>query len=90
MPAAMATTPTVRVDPKGRLTIPRELRQALGIEPGDLFFVEAEADGAVLRYARAENPFDALAEHALREHYAGQTRVLRDFARDEQIDLDAE
>ena len=81
---------TVTVDSKGRLTIPQELRQALGIEPGDTLFVETENNGTVLRYAKAENPFDALARHAEQEYHAGRTRTLRDFARDNDIDLDVE
>jgi AbrB family looped-hinge helix DNA binding protein len=88
-------THTVKVDSKGRLTIPAELRQSLGIEPGDTLFVEVESAGnsethsRVLRYAKADNPFDALARHAETERRAGRTRNLRDFARELDIDLDA-
>ncbi len=78
----------VRVDKKGRLTIPKSARQALGIEPGDTFFVEV--DGDTLRYARAENPFDALARHAIEEYRAGRTQNLRDFAREQNINLNDE
>ena len=67
---------TVTVDAKGRLTIPKEDRAALNIKPGDTFFVERE--GQTLRYARAENPFEALAEEAIREHRAGRTHRLGD------------
>lgn len=80
---------TVKVDAKGRLSIPQELRQELGIEPGDTLFVEREEGASVLRYAKAENPFDALARHAEREYRAGRLRNLRDFAEDEGITLDA-
>lgn len=86
----MAGTVTVKVDPKGRLTIPRRLREGLGIEPGDAFFVEGDEEGKVLRFAKAENPFDILAEHALREHRAGRTRGLREVAADLGVALDDE
>ena len=43
----------------------------------------------MLRYAKAENPFDALAERALAERQAGRTRSLREFAAENAIDLDA-
>lgn len=79
---------TVRVDNKGRLSIPREAREALGVQPGDTFFVEYE-DG-VLRYAKAENPFDGLARHAKEEYHAGRTRDLREFAQAQDIPLDGE
>ena len=79
---------TARVDEKGRVTIPRSAREALGIEPGDLLFFQQE--GSVLRYTKAENPFDALAGQAVKEHRAGQTRNLREFARTQNIPVDAE
>ena len=84
----MATITAVRADAKGRLTIPRQLRQELGIEPGDIFFLDAEE--GVLRFAKAENPFDILAEHALAEYRAGRTKSLRDFAAENNISLDDE
>jgi len=58
-----ARTITVRVDTKGRLPIPEVLRKTMGIEPGDLFSLEA--DDGVLLFAKVENPFDILAAHAL-------------------------
>lgn len=81
---------TVKVDAKGRLSIPRELRDELDIQPGDTLFVEREEGHAVLRYAVAENPFDVLADHAEREYRAGRTRSLRSFAADEGFSLDEE
>jgi hypothetical protein len=60
----------------------------LGVEPGTTFFVRRE--GNTLRLAKAENPFDALARHAIEEHRAGRTRSLREIAREEGIALDAE
>jgi len=83
-------TGTAGVDAKGRLSIPRRLREELGIEPGDTFFVEGGDGQGVLRLAKAENPFDALIEHALQEYRAGRTRSLGDLARENNIDLDAE
>jgi AbrB family looped-hinge helix DNA binding protein len=84
----VSTTQTVRADAKGRLTIPQDLRTGLGIEPGDTFFVEADAEQRVLRFAKAENPFDVLIEHALTEREAGRTRSLREFAAENDIALD--
>ena len=86
----MATMTTVKTDAKGRLTIPRHLREEMGIEPGDTFFLEADEERGVLRFAKAENPFDLLAEHALAEYRAGRTKSLRDFADEHAIALDDE
>jgi AbrB family looped-hinge helix DNA binding protein len=84
----MATSVSVKVDAKGRLVIPQQFRSSLNIHPGDVLFVEQEGD--VLRYAKADNPFDLLAEHALREFEAGKTKSLRDFAAENNIALDGE
>jgi AbrB family looped-hinge helix DNA binding protein len=77
------------VDQKGRLLIPDAIRKQYGIEAGDIFFIQVEETG-VIRYARAENPFDLLAEHAIREYRAGRTRDLREIAAEEGVDLDSE
>jgi hypothetical protein len=51
-----------------------------------LFVQETEG---VLHFAKAENPFDGLARHAVEEYRAGRTRSLGDIAREEGIDLGA-
>ena len=86
----MSAPVTVKVDPKGRLTIPRRLREELGIAPGDTFFVEADGERTVLRYAKAENPFDVLAEDAEAEYREGKTTNLRAYADEHGISRAAE
>ena len=80
----------VTVDAKGRLSIPSELRDELGIEPGDILFVERENGNNVLRYAKAANPFDLLAEAAASELHAGETKNARQIARELGMKLDHE
>jgi AbrB family looped-hinge helix DNA binding protein len=75
---------------KGRVLIPDAVRKRLGISAGDVLFLQVEEETGVLRYAKADNPFDILAEHALREYRAGRTRTLREIAAEEGVDLDAE
>jgi AbrB family looped-hinge helix DNA binding protein len=84
----MPTDLSVKVDAKGRLSIPGSLREELGIRPGDTLFVQIEE--GTLRFAKAENPFDILARHALEERRAGRTKRLRDFAAENEIALGAE
>jgi AbrB family looped-hinge helix DNA binding protein len=77
----MSKAVAVTVDDKGRLTIPAKDRKELGVEPGAVFFVERK--GNILQFARAENPFDGLARHALEEYAAGKTRNLREITREQ-------
>ena len=79
----------VTVDAKGRLSIPVEMRDELGIRAGDTLFIESDPDHGVLHLAKAVNPFDGLAQHAIAEYRAGRTRSLRAYAADRKIDLDA-
>jgi len=81
-------TTRVKVDAKGRLTIPQAVRNEMGIEAGDLYFLEADEALGVLRFAKVENPFDVLAAHAIAEYRAGRTTSLRDFAAENGFALD--
>ena len=75
----------VQVDSRYRITIPKEVRE--GVQPGDVLFVERSDDHGVpvYHYAKAENPFDVLAGHALMEYRAGQTVGLDEvFADDDE------
>ena len=78
---------SVRVDSKGRLAIPKKIRQQLDVKPGDTFFLQSE--GRVLRYAKAANPFDELADYALEQYRRGETKGLRRFAGERAARLDA-
>lgn len=77
-----------KVDAKGRLSIPANIRTRAGLQPGDVYFIAVE--DSEIRLAKAINPFDALADQAISEFNAGKTMTLRQFAQEEGIDLDAE
>ncbi|MBX3071168.1 MAG: AbrB/MazE/SpoVT family DNA-binding domain-containing protein [Thermomicrobiales bacterium] len=81
---------SVRLDEKGRLTIPRSVREALRLEPGDVLFLETDEGNRTLQLAKAFNPFDVLAEHALAEYRAGRTKNIRQIAEEMGVDLDNE
>ena len=76
----------VMMDDKGRVMIPKKVREEINVQPGDALFLHRE--GGTLQLAKAENPFDALAQHAEREFRAGRTRSLRDIAADEGVTVD--
>ncbi|MFD1674079.1 AbrB/MazE/SpoVT family DNA-binding domain-containing protein [Alicyclobacillus fodiniaquatilis] len=77
---------SVRLDDKGRLTLPRDVREALRAQPGDVFFIQPEEDG--VRLVRAGNPFDALTAEAIQEDDAGETIALDDILKREGISID--
>jgi mRNA interferase RelE/StbE len=47
----------VTLDDKGRVSVPRELREELALQPGDTLFIERS--GATLRLAKALNPLES-------------------------------
>lgn len=76
---------TTRVDDKGRISIPASVREQLGLESGDVMFLDVQ--NKVLRVAKADNPFDALIDEALDEFESGETTSLREFATEEGVEL---
>ena len=76
----MKETVAVRVDDKGRITIPLKIRQELNIKAGDVFFMLPEKTGFLL--AKVENPFDILTKHAREEARQGKTIPFEEFAKD--------
>jgi AbrB family looped-hinge helix DNA binding protein len=79
---------TVKTDAKGRLTIPQDLRAQLGIQAGNIFFLEVEE--GVMRLAKAENPFGLIAQDAIAQYRAGETKSLEEFAAENGFSLDDE
>mgnify|MGYP001497849962 CR=1 FL=1 len=67
-----------RVDSKGRIVLPRETRTELGLEPGDILFVDTNGDRRIIYMAKPDNPLDMLAISALEEDRAGLTVDLDD------------
>lgn len=82
----MAKAIPVRLDDRGRILIPGTIREALHAEPGDIFFIQQDENG--MRVIKGEDPFDALADEAIREDDAGETIVLDEILRREGIALD--
>ncbi|MCK8827037.1 AbrB/MazE/SpoVT family DNA-binding domain-containing protein [Natroniella acetigena] len=76
-----------KVDDKGRITIPKEVRESSGIEKGEVLFINAEL--GQLKLTRAvEDPIVKLKEYAEKEYEEGRTRNLRDYAKEKGMELD--
>jgi bifunctional DNA-binding transcriptional regulator/antitoxin component of YhaV-PrlF toxin-antitoxin module len=73
----------LKLDARGRLTLPLKMRKDFNIEPGDVFFVKPEKTG--IHLVKIENPFDILAEHALHEYEQGNCIKIRELASKNKI-----
>ena len=80
----------VRIDDKGRVTLPRSMRKALGIKAGDTLFFKYDPQSNRLQIAPAMSPFDTLAEEAVKEYKEGRTRTIEEYAKEKDIRLDVE
>lgn len=58
VPAPPTRKQIAKVTSKGQITIPVEIRQALGVKPGDKLIFERGADGGLLIRKLDEFPFD--------------------------------
>lgn len=47
-----------RITSKGQITVPQEIRHALGVQPGDKLIFEQEGGGVRVRPARTKSPFE--------------------------------
>jgi AbrB family looped-hinge helix DNA binding protein len=81
-------TVSVKIDAKGRFSIPVEIREELGIEPGDVFFIAADPAHGLLHLAKAIDPFDGLAAHAVESYRAGRALTLDEYLISQGIEDD--
>jgi AbrB family looped-hinge helix DNA binding protein len=83
------TLQATRIDSKGRIVLPRETRTELGLEPGDILFVDTDGERRVIYMAKPDNPLDVLALAALEEDRAGLTIDLDDaLAALDEVDIE--
>jgi AbrB family looped-hinge helix DNA binding protein len=69
----------VTIDSKGRLSIPKELREELELGAGDVVFVKREGD--TLRLAKAVNPLASAVAEGVAEYRAGRKIALKRLAK---------
>jgi antitoxin PrlF len=47
-----------KITSKGQITVPREIRKALGVAPGDKLLFEQDGAGVRVRPVRTKSPFE--------------------------------
>ncbi len=70
------------VDKKGRLTLPKNIREIMGIKAGDAVFMKIEEEQYRIIISKAQNPFDDLAKDAIREYKQGRTETVEEFVKE--------
>jgi len=71
-----------KITSKGQITIPREVRRALGVRPGDRVLFETDEKGVRVRPARTESPFAkyrGIGNPGIRSGRAGIVRWVREM-----------
>jgi len=81
---------SVKVDGKGRVTIPLEAREAFGVKEGDVFYFGFDLMDGIMVFAPAENPLLQRLEEGRAEYEAGLTKSLDEVAADLGITIDRE
>jgi AbrB family looped-hinge helix DNA binding protein len=78
----------VKADAKGRISLPKAIRDELNVKEGTPFFVKFIRGKRVIILAPAINPFDILAEQAMEEYKGGKTTSIEEYAKNHGINLD--
>lgn len=73
----------VTIDSKGRLSLPRAIREELGLAPGDVLFLEREGD--TVRLAKAVNPLQAAVAEGIADYRAGRKIALKPLAKKHRV-----
>lgn len=77
----------VKLDNKGRVTLPKNIRKALGLKAGDTVFLKYELKNNQLLLAPAISPFDILADYAVKEYKEGSSTTIEEYAKKHGVSL---
>ena len=75
-----------KVDEKGRITLPKEIREKTGINKGTVLFIDPEL-GQVKLTRAVEDPIAKLKEYTEKEFISGNTKDLRKYAKEKGIEV---
>lgn len=82
----MAEKCKTKVDQKGRITLPKKIREEAGIKAGEVLFINA-AQGYVELIRVVENPLEKLKNYTEKEFNEGRTKNIRQYAREKGINI---
>jgi AbrB family looped-hinge helix DNA binding protein len=66
-----------RITSKGQITVPHEIRRALGVGPGDKLLFEKDGSGVRVRPVRTKSPFEKYRGIASPGIHRGRKAVVR-------------
>ena len=66
-----------RITSKGQITVPHEIRRALGVRPGDKLLFEKDGSGFRVRPVRTKSPFEKYRGIGSRSIPCGRKAVVR-------------
>lgn len=76
-----------RVDDKGRLVVPKKVREENEIEAGDLFVLREDSEAGTITFVKMQDEVLRRIAEGEAEYKAGLTRSLDDVAAELGIDL---
>lgn len=70
-----------RITSKGQITVPRDIRRALGVRAGDQLLFEQDGNSARVRPVRTDSPFEKYLGIGLPGMPSGRKAILRRIRR---------
>ncbi len=83
-------TMTAILDSKGRLVVPKQMRDRDALEDGDLFIVDPDSAVGTITFVRVENPLVRIVAESRAEYEAGNFQSIQEVAAELGVDLDGE
>lgn len=83
-------TMTAILDSKGRLVVPKQMRERDSLEDGDLFFVDPNSESGTITFVKVENPLIKIVAESRAEYEAGNYQSIEEVAAELGIELDGE
>jgi bifunctional DNA-binding transcriptional regulator/antitoxin component of YhaV-PrlF toxin-antitoxin module len=81
---------TAILDSKGRLVVPKRMRDRDALEDGDLFIVDPDSAEGTVTFVRVESPLVRIVAESRAEYEAGNFQSIEEVAAELGIDLDGE